>query len=265
MNNLMINENDEKLINIDPIEILDVPFAQLNRAEVMTFLAKRIHDNVFTHVVTGNPIMVMNAKKNRHYMSVMKEADLVVPDGMGIVWASIILGQKMPERVTGYDLMIDLLNYSCHYGWKVFLLGSYPSVLAAAIKTIKQRYPEVTIVGFHDGYFDQEQDQAVIEAINKSRADILFVARSLDKQEPWIHQHKFKLNVSVVMGVGGSFDVLAGRVKRAPVVMQKVGLEWFFRLLQEPSRFLRMLSLPRFAMAIVKTKCGSIIKNFYTK
>lgn len=153
-------------------------------------------------LITANPIMVMEALENPKFMSVMKQADLIIPDGTGIVWAANYVGDPVAERVTGFDLLHELMKAGEVRRWKVFLLGSAPDVVHAAAERLRQQYPLVEIVGVRDGFFGEAEDEAVIQSIREAAPDILFVARGLDTQEPWIAKYRHELQVPLMMGVG---------------------------------------------------------------
>src|SRR5690606_6071436 len=167
-------------------------------------------------------------------------AELVVPDGTGLVWAANHVGQPVAERVAGYDLLHRLAERGGREGWKVFLLGSTSEIVQDAARRLEQLYPGLVVVGARDGFFKAEQDEEVIAEVVAARPDLLFVANSGARQDPWIGQYKLQLQVPLMMGVGGSFDIIAGKLKRAPIFVQKLRLEWLYRLIQEPSRYKRM-------------------------
>lgn len=196
----------------------------------------------------------MSAVDSSAYMQLLQAADLVVPDGAGIVWAANYVGNPVAERVTGFDLLHRMMQLGEPKGWKVYLLGASPEMIEAVASSLKRQYPALQLVGYRDGYFQADEDAAVIANIREHDPDILLIGRSADKQEPWIAQYKQQLRVPVIMGVGGSFDVLSGKLKRAPVLFQRLRLEWFYRLLQEPWRYKRMLVLPKFAMKVIREK-----------
>ncbi|MGG2197682.1 MULTISPECIES: WecB/TagA/CpsF family glycosyltransferase [Paenibacillus] len=236
------------------VTIFGVPISKMNMKETVAYLTKIIETGKPHQIITANPIMVMTALEDPRYMTMMKQAELVVPDGAGVVWAAGYVGNPVAERVAGYDLMHELMKLGETRGWKVYMVGASPDIIEAAANRLKQLYPALQLVGFRDGYFGEKEDSRVIEAIRALSPDILLVGRSADKQEPWIAQHKEELGVPVIMGVGGSFDVLSGKLKRAPVFFQKLRLEWFYRLLQEPWRYKRMLVLPKFALKVIREK-----------
>lgn len=236
------------------VTIFGVPVSRMNMRNTVSYLANAIEQRKPHQVITANPIMVMAALDNPAYMAMMKRAELIVPDGTGVVWAANYVGQPVAERVAGFDLMHELMKIGEPKGWKVYALGASPEVIEAAAARIKQLYPGIHIVGVRDGYFGAEQDAQVIKQIRQANPDILLVGRSADTQEPWIDRYKQELGVPVMMGVGGSFDVLSGKLKRAPVLFRKFRLEWFYRLLQEPWRYKRMLTLPKFAVKVIREK-----------
>ncbi len=236
------------------VSIYGVPFSKLGMDDTVQYLADRIDNGQQTHVITANPIMVMTAKENPEYLQMMKRADIIVPDGAGVVWAAAKCGQPVAERVTGIDLMARLFEQGEKRKWKVFLLGTSQEVIDTAAEKLQLQYPQVKIVGTRNGFFGANEDAEVIDQIRKLEPHLLFVARGADTQEPWIVKYRYELGVPLIMGVGGSFDVLSGKLKRAPQFMQTLKLEWLFRLLQEPKRFGRMLVLPKFMMHVLRDK-----------
>lgn len=244
----------KKMVQYPSTVVFDLPISQMNMQETVDYLKGVIERRNTHHVITANPIMLMEGVHNPTFQEVLKSAELLVPDGTGLVWAAGVLGKGVKERVAGYDLMHELLKKGENYGWRVFLLGASPEVISLASERLAKQYPGIQWVGARDGYFKEEDDEAVISEITRAKPDLLFVARGLDTQEPWIAKHKAKLNIPVMMGIGGSLDVVAGKMKRAPVLFQKLHLEWFHRLLQDPSRLGRMMALPRFVVEVQKRK-----------
>lgn len=241
-------------MTIPKVSIFGVPFSKLSMNETVDLITHMIESREPHQIITANPIMVMSAVDSSAYMQLLQAADLVVPDGAGIVWAANYVGNPVAERVTGFDLLHRMMQLGEPKGWKVYLLGASPEMIEAAASSLKRQYPALQLVGYRDGYFQADEDAAVIANIREHDPDILLIGRSADKQEPWIAQYKQQLRVPVIMGVGGSFDVLSGKLKRAPVLFQRLRLEWFYRLLQEPWRYKRMLVLPKFAMKVIREK-----------
>ncbi|MCM3628088.1 WecB/TagA/CpsF family glycosyltransferase [Paenibacillus glycanilyticus] len=222
--------------------------------ETVKYLTEAIEQKRQTHVITANPIMVMSAVESQDYYKMMRKAELIVPDGAGVVWAANYVGTPVTERVTGFDLLHRLMQEGEKRKWTAYLLGTSQEVIEAAAEKLQLQYPQVRIVGVRNGYFGADQDAEVVEAIRQAAPDLLFVARGADTQEPWIAKYKKQLGVPFIMGVGGSFDIVAGKLKRAPILFQKLRLEWFYRLLQEPKRLPRMLVLPKFVVKVVRDK-----------
>lgn len=203
------------------------------------------------HVVTANSEIIMMAKEQSDFAEILARAALVVPDGIGVVWAARLLGDRLPERVAGIDLMDEVLAVCANRGWRPFFLGAAPGVAEEAVSALKQRFPGLQIAGVHHGYFDATEEAAVLEMITLASPDLLLVAMGAPRQEYWIARHRAELRVPVAVGVGGSLDVWAGRSSRAPGWMREIGLEWAYRLMRQPRRLLRMTALPRFAMTVL--------------
>ncbi|WP_372009286.1 WecB/TagA/CpsF family glycosyltransferase [Paenibacillus chitinolyticus] len=242
------------------VRIYGVPVSKMNMKDTVAYLTGAIESRIPHQIITANPIMIMSALEDPAYMEMMRRVELIVPDGAGLVWAAGYVGQPVAERVPGIDLIHELMRTGESRRWKVYLLGTTPDTIQAAAAKLARDYPLIDIVGFRDGYFGEAEDRQVVDSIRQLQPDILLVGRSSSTQEPWISKYKRDLDVPVIMGVGGSFDVLAGKLKRAPKIFQKLKLEWFYRLLQEPSRFGRMLALPKFAWKVIRDK-KSVLKT----
>ena len=234
------------------VSLYGVPFSKMNMKETVDYLAEAVRTRRSHRVVTGNPTMLMAGFENPAFCRALKTADLIVPDGAGVVWAAKHAGQPVAERVAGFDLMHELLRAGERYGWKAYLLGTTPENIAAAHANLQRRYPGVRFVGYRDGFFTEQDDAAVVAAIRDTSPDLLFVARSMMTQEPWLAKYQDELQIPVMMGVGGTLDIAAGKLKRAPVMFQRLRIEWLYRLLQEPTRYRRMLVLPRFALKVMR-------------
>lgn len=240
--------------DVPKVSIYGIPFSKLNMEDTVKLLVDHIDAGRSIQVITANPIMVMAALENDKNMAVMKQADLVVPDGTGIVWAANKFGDPVVERVTGFDLLHELLKMGEPRKWKVYLLGAAPEVVQAAAERLQEQYPSISIVGYRDGFFKSDKDEEVIAQVRAANPDLLFVARGADTQDPWIAKYRHQLQVPFMMGVGGSFDVISGKAKRAPMWAQKLRIEWLYRLVKEPKRFMRMLALPKFAWKVMRDK-----------
>lgn len=216
----------------------------------VTFLKRERTAAVFT----PNPEIVLMAQENPELMEALLAAELVIPDGIGIIYASKIHRLGLKERVPGIDLMAKMLRFLNTTKGSMYILGGKPMVAEVAAGRIQEVYPYIQIKGLHDGYFDAEEEMRILDEINELKPDVLFVALGCPRQELWIHKHKRLLNCKVAMGVGGAVDVWAGHAKRAPLWMQKTGLEWFYRLIQEPTRIGRMMKLPLFMIKVLTTR-----------
>ncbi len=232
------------------LNILGVGVDALTMKEATDFLAKATEKDELTSVYTPNSEIILHAYKNADYCEVLNRGSLITADGIGVVYASKILGKPLFERVSGFDLANELLKKCAPMGKTLYLFGGKPGVAQKASEKIVSLYPGIKIAGVSDGYFDEEKEAKIIADINEKSPDILFVCLGFPKQEKWIDAHK-NLSAKVVMGIGGSLDVFAGEVKRAPEIFQKLGLEWFYRLIKQPSRFIRMLALPKFGFTVL--------------
>jgi N-acetylglucosaminyldiphosphoundecaprenol N-acetyl-beta-D-mannosaminyltransferase len=226
----------------------------MDMKETVAYLAQAIASRRSHRVVTGNPIMLMVGLENQPFHRALATAELIVPDGAGVVWAARHVKQPVKERVAGFDLMHELLREGEKQSWSAYLLGASPEIIETAYANLQKLYPGIRFVGYRDGYFTDKEDGAVVAAVRAANPDMLFVARATMNQEPWIEKYQEVLGVPVIMGVGGSFDIVSGKLKRAPALFRRMGLEWFYRLLQEPSRYKRMLVLPRFALKVLKDR-----------
>lgn len=233
--------------------ILGVPVHPYTMKEAVAFLEQRLLQKEQAFVVTANAEIIMMCQEDQEYNRIVgKDADLVLADGAGAVWAGRHLGNTVPERVAGFDLWNNLLKLSAEKGYKLYFFGGSPGVAEAAKKKAEELYPGVQIVGTRNGYFkDAEETPAIIEEINHSGAEMLFAALGAPKQEKWLVAHRAELQQQVLMGIGGSFDVFAGKMERAPKWMQDASLEWLFRLYKQPSRFMRMMALPKFVIKVL--------------
>lgn len=210
-------------------------------------------------IYTPNTEIVMAANKDKELKNLLNQGNLVIPDGIGLIYASKIKKRELPERVTGFDLSVKMLKLASKEGYSIFLLGGKEGVAKEAEEKISERFPKIKIAGSHHGYFKgahigfsgHEEEKKVIEEINNSNADILFVGFGAPRQEKWIHSNKDKLKCKVIIGNGGTIDILAGRVKRAPLIYQRLGLEWLYRLVKEPWRIKRQIVLPKFMLKVL--------------
>lgn len=218
-----------KKVNLFGLDICDADYSELIEYVYSAVLNKK---NVC--IITANAAMVVEALNDKQIFSVFSGADLITPDGMSVVLASRFLDTPIRKRITGFDSLLLICQKAQIEGFKLFFLGASREVIEKSTAVLLDRFPQLEVAGYHDGYF--HDDDAVIDLINKSGASVLFVGMGSPKQEYWMSRNRTKLKVPVIIGVGGSFDVISGCLRRAPLWMQRIGLEWLFRLLQEPKR-----------------------------
>ncbi|MHA6250856.1 WecB/TagA/CpsF family glycosyltransferase [Oceanobacillus sp. CAU 1775] len=242
----------EKALNT--VEIMDVDFVNLTKKDFLQhYLSPRLIEQKKTFLVTANPEIVMYARENESYKSILQSADYVVPDGIGIVIASKIKKQPLQERIAGFELMLDLLDHAEEKNLSCYFLGATEEVNAKVIAEVKKKHPELIIAGRHHGFFELE-DEAVKKEVLAANPDIIFAALGFPKQEEWITMMLDECEKGLFIGVGGSFDVLAGEVKRAPEAWIKLNLEWLYRIIEQPFRAKRILKAFEFMIRILFKK-----------
>ena len=234
------------------INIMGVEFDSLTLSEAVERAETLIAERSAAYVVTPNPEIVMTCWDNPDAMEAVQNADLVLPDGVGVVYGAKILGTPLKGKLPGIDFATELMRRLAKRGGRVYLLGAKPGIAELAGERMQEQFPGLIVCGTHDGYF--QEDAPVIEEINALQPDLLLVCLGAPKQELWMHRNRPLLKVGLMAGLGGSLDVFAGTVKRAPVFFQKLGMEWFYRLLKEPWRFKRMMKLPKFLFACIGKK-----------
>ena len=202
-------------------------------------------------VVTINPEGVWLAQGDGELKRIIDDAALVTPDGNGVLWAARQLGTPIKERVAGIELLENICRRGAEEGWRIYLLGAKPGVADVAAQKLQEKYPGLQIVGCDNGYFRDREEQAV-SCVREAKADVLFAALGMPYQEHWLYDHRRELGCKVAVGVGGSFDVLAGLVRRAPALWQRLKVEWLWRLLSDPKRWRRYLVIPRYMRAVKK-------------
>ena len=232
------------------VNILGVDVDAVTMAEAVDLVRRAMDTRAGVMVATANAEMLMRATHDEELRRILNASALVVPDGAGTVWAARHLGHAMPERVAGYDLAQELLRCAPAEGRRVYFFGSAPGVAEKAKAKAEQLYPGIEIVGVRNGFFSPADNAAIIAEIRAARPDLLLVALGVPKQEKWIAAHLAELDVPVAIGVGGTLDVMAGVMKRAPLWMQKAKLEWLFRGLMQPKRAGRLLALPKFVLKV---------------
>jgi N-acetylglucosaminyldiphosphoundecaprenol N-acetyl-beta-D-mannosaminyltransferase len=244
------------------IEFLGSPMDSASMVETVAYIANRIEKKEFLQHVVVNVAKLINMQKDTELAESVKACDLINIDGMGVVLGARFMGHDIPERVAGVDLFHNLLDMSTEKDFSVFLLGAEEEVVAKTAEKVKEQHKGINVVGFHHGYF-WDDEAAVVEKIKASGARLLFVAITSPKKENFINKWQDQLGVDFVMGVGGTFDVVAGKVKRAPVWMQNYGFEWFYRVMQEPGRMWKRYAETnsKFAWLLIKEKLKAIFSK----
>lgn len=228
---------------------LGVSVSPLSYDEIIADLRVRMAGGQVSTIIAVNPEKVIAANKDAQLKTLINESTYQIPDGVGVLLASKLKGGAIHSRVTGVDMMERLVRMAAEHGDRVFFYGAKPEVVEKAAANLKETYPSLLVAGIQDGY--EKDEELVVARIQEAKADILFVAMGSPKQELWIRRNKERLGVKVYQGVGGSFDVFAGHVKRAPKAFRQLGLEWFYRLASDPKRIKRQMALPRFLMRIL--------------
>ncbi len=231
------------------VDILGVPFDNLSKTEAVEHAFALQPEHKAYYVVTPNPEIVMLARENEGMLSAVKSAELVIADGIGVIYGAKILGKPLKDRIPGIDFTSALLEKMNSEGRSLFLFGAKPGVADKAAENLSLKYPGIKIVGTNDGYF--KDDEPIIKKINAAKPDLLLVCLGAPKQEMWMQANAHRLDVGIMVGAGGSLDVFAGVVERAPEAWQRLGLEWLYRLLKEPRRIGRMMKLPKFLFAVI--------------
>ncbi|MGP4078965.1 WecB/TagA/CpsF family glycosyltransferase [Pseudalkalibacillus sp. R45] len=238
----------------DQVEILEVPFINTTRDQFLDIITTHIERKEKKFIITANPEIVMQTFKDSYFKRIIQEASYVTPDGVGIKIASKILDKPILERITGFETMIDLLQTAAKNKHNVYFLGAKNTTIKKAVENVQLKFPGLQVQGYRDGYFTNKESVEIRNEIKKLQPDLVFVGLGCPRQEKWIYENIDHFNKGIFMGVGGSFDVLSGEVKRAPLMWRKLNLEWFYRLVTQPWRIKRMLELPKFLLKVFKEK-----------
>jgi N-acetylglucosaminyldiphosphoundecaprenol N-acetyl-beta-D-mannosaminyltransferase len=214
--------------------VLGCPIDPVTLGEAVAAADAAIIDRNTYHHLAMNAAKLVRLQHDPELGRLVGDFDLVTADGQAVVWAGRLLGHRLPERVTGIDLMNGLLELADRRGYRIFLLGARPTVVAETAARLVSRFPGLRLAGYRHGYFDAHEEESVVEEIRRSQADLLFVALETPAKELFLARNRERLGVAFAMGVGGAFDVIAGRRKRAPRALQRAGLEWLWRVLQDP-------------------------------
>lgn len=236
------------------INIMSVDFDNLNMDEAFQKAVELSNKDSLSMVVTPNPELLMISRKDKTFQKILQDASLVVPDGIGVILAAKLLKTPLKERVPGIELMTKILDYIAKESKTCYLLGTSKELVKKAKDNIQDKFKGIQIVGFRDGFFSKEQEESIVEEINRLNPDVLFVAMGAPRQEKFIVRNKDRLNTKLALAVGGSLDVFSGEKKRAPSIMIKLNLEWLHRVLIEPKRIIRLFVIPKFLFLILKEK-----------
>ena len=235
-------------------DVLGVPVDCVDMPQALDAVEEMIRGDLPRAVIAVNPEKVVKAQSDPRLLQQLREAGLLIPDGIGVVFAVRILEDRAIERVPGSELMPAICERAAKSGYKLFLFGASPDVNEKAVQVLQHRYPGIQIAGYQHGYVKDDEMPNLIKRINESKSDVLFLALGSPKQELWMDRYLGQLQIKVCQGVGGTFDVIAGRVKRAPLVFRKIHLEWFYRLISQPKRLFRQTALPRFTYQVIRKK-----------
>ncbi len=253
------------------VNLLDMWIDKIDITEAVAHIDSFVRAGRPHQVMTVNVDFLRLGVENRAFHQLINAADLAVPDGMPLLWGARLLGDPLPARVTGIDLIVECAKLAVVNDYKIFLLGAGPGVAEAAAQVLRQRCPGVRIVGTYappvTSAFSAEEDDKTVRLIQEMQPDMLFVAFGAPRQDEWIRAHMQRLNVPLCMGVGGAFDMLAGRVRRAPGWMQQAGLEWAYRFVQEPTRLWKRYfvdDLPIFLRLMAQRRTGTSVAHTVT-
>lgn len=247
---------------MDTVEIFGVKIHNLTFDEAAKQVENYLKGNELKAIYTPNTEIVMGAKDDKKFKELINKGDLITADGIGLIYASRIKKKPLKERVTGYYISLKLLDIANENNYSLYLLGGKDGVAKLAAENIKKTYSNIKIAGYHHGYFkgshnghkNHEEEVQIIKDINSSNPDIIFVGLGFPKQETWIDANKENIKSKVIIGNGGVMDILSGNTKSAPKIFEKLGLEWFYRLIKEPSRIKRQVVLPKFMFKVLFSK-----------
>lgn len=247
---------------METIEIFGVKIHNISFDEAVKEVENYLKGNILKTIYTPNPEIVMGAKKDNNLKELINGGDLITADGIGLIYAAKIKNRSFKGRVTGLDLSMELLRIANDNNYGLYLLGGKEGVSKAAAENINKSFPNIRIAGNHHGYFkgshtgyeNHEEEQNIIEDINHSNPDIVFVGLGFPKQEVWIDSNKNKVKAKIIIGNGGVMDILSGNIKKTPEFIRKIGFEWLYRLIQEPSRIKRQIVLPKFMLTVLFSK-----------
>lgn len=243
---------------IPTVRILDINFSKLTLQETVRLVCDKVNqnDNKFFHIITVNPEIAIQIHEDNELKAISHTADMLTPDGVGIIWASRLLRNPVPERVTGYDLLLESLKQGNKNSWSFYFLGSEEDVSKDMEKHVFINYPNIKIAGRHNGFFDKAEEEKIIQEIESLYPDILIVAFGAPLTDKWINRHRDRIKAKVVFGVGGSMDVITGKVQKTPVIWKRLNLEWLHRRIIMPERKGRQKKLKVFAFKVIREALG---------
>jgi N-acetylglucosaminyldiphosphoundecaprenol N-acetyl-beta-D-mannosaminyltransferase len=236
------------------IQILGLPVDRVTMQETLGRIEEFIASDSPHLIITADASGIVQAQTDPYFQELFAKADLITPDSAGVLWAAKRFGTPLPERVSGVDIVQEVCRASSYKGYRVYFLGAAPGVAELAAEKLRLKFPGCNIVGARHGYFPPESDTVVAQEVAETRPDVLFVAMGIPRQEKFIEATSSIIGAKVAMGVGGSFDVFSGKVKRAPVFLQRMKMEWCWRLLQNPKKIGKVMLLPRFVLLVLKAK-----------
>lgn len=233
------------------LELMGVPIHDVTMQETVMWAIQWIAHRGHQQIATVNPEFLVRAREDSAFSEVLRHAALCIPDGIGVLWAARLRGAPLRERVAGSDLVPRLAEEAARQGWRVFFLGAAPGVAETTAGILSQRYPGLQVAGCYAGSPAQEEEEELVSRVRQSNTDLLLVAYGAPRQDLWLSRNLVRTGAAVGIGVGGSFDFIAGISQRAPRGLQRLGLEWLYRLIREPKRWRRQLALPKFAALVL--------------
>lgn len=236
----------------DVVEILGIPVDRISMDEALSRIDDMIASGKPHFVATADASMIVDGVQIPEFGDLLRSAAMVTPDSSGALWAANRLGKPIAGKVSGVELVGAICERSASRGYRIYFLGAEPGVAEAAAENLRARYPGCNIVGNHHGYFGKDKDAEVAAEVAKANPDVLFVAMGIPRQEFFIRDTMSIIGARVAMGVGGSFDVYSGRAKRAPIFVQRMRMEWLWRLLQNPRKWRKTLKLPQFMLMVMR-------------
>ncbi len=251
---LILEYNQISLEDTGIVNILNVGIDNLTRQQAVFKVLKMIEEKGVHHVITLNPYKISKIKSNNDLRLICDRADLRLASGAGLQWAANMLKSPLKERIAVLSFMMEVIRLAEIKEYGIFLVGGKPEIAERSFFNIKKSFPDIRIVGRHGGYFDEKREKSVIEAIRKSEANIIFVGLGFPKEDKWINSIKHEFKNAVFISVGGSFDTISGEIRKAPDYFMQNGLDWFYRILTKPWRYLRLLRLALFFITVIFKK-----------